>query len=121
MAEQGAVTGPPHKRLVRVLVVLGSLLIVLACFSTWAERQALNTDDWGKTSGRLLENEEIQKALADYAVAQLYANVDVQRELDQALPPNFQRLSGPASTGLRALATSGPSVLVERPSATVTP
>jgi hypothetical protein len=107
VADAGTPTGQPHKRLVRALVVLGSLLVVIACFSTWAERQALSTDDWVNTSGRLLENEEIQKELATYAVGQLYANVDVQRELDQALPPNFQRLSGPASTGLRALATSG--------------
>jgi Short C-terminal domain len=88
-------------------VIVGSLLAVIAMFATWAERQALTTDDWVKTSGRLLENEDIQKALANYAVDQLYANVDVEAELDQALPPNFKRLSGPASTGLRSLATSG--------------
>jgi hypothetical protein len=89
------------------MVIFGSLLVVIACFATWAERQALTTDDWVKTSDRLLQNEAIQKALANYAVDQLYANVDVEKELDQALPPNFQRLSGPASTGLRALATNG--------------
>jgi hypothetical protein len=88
-------------------VIVGSLLAVVACFATWAERQALTTDDWVNTSGRLLENDPIRKALATYAVDQLYANVDVEKELDQALPPNFKRLSGPASTGLRALATSG--------------
>ena len=89
------------------MVIFGSLLVVIACFATWAERQALTTDDWVKTSDRLLQNEAIQKALANYAVDQLYANVDVEAQLDQALPPNFKRLSGPASTGLRSLATSG--------------
>jgi hypothetical protein len=107
VADEGTPTGQRHKGLVKALVIFGSLLIVIACFATWAERQALTTDDWVKTSGRLLENDAVQKALANYAVDQLYANVDVEAELDQALPPNFKRLSGPASTGLRSLATSG--------------
>jgi hypothetical protein len=90
-----------------MLVLFGALLAVIACFATWAERQALTTDDWVKTSGRLLDNEEIRSALANYAVDQLYANVDVEQELDEALPPNFKRLSGPASSGLRELAING--------------
>jgi hypothetical protein len=107
VAEQGSLSGQPHRRLTRALVVFGSLLAVVACFATWAERQALTTDDWVKTSGRLLENEAIRSALVNYAVEQLYSNVDVERELDEALPPNFKRLSGPASTGLRELAIDG--------------
>jgi hypothetical protein len=83
------------------------VLVLIACFSTWAERQALTTDDWVDTSGRLLENKAIQGALANYAVDQLYANVDVSAELKRALPPDFKQASGIASTGLRALGTDG--------------
>jgi hypothetical protein len=107
VADAGTPTGPRHRGLVKVLVVVGSLLLVIACFSTWAERQALNTDDWVKTSSRLLENEEIQKALANYAVDQLYANVNVNAELQKVLPKNFKGLSGAASTGLRGVAADG--------------
>jgi hypothetical protein len=107
VADAGTPTGQRHKGLVKALVVAGSLLAVIACFSTWADRQALNTDDWVNTSGSLLENEAIQKALANYAVDELYSNVDVNAELEQRLPKNFKQLSGPASTGLRSLATSG--------------
>ena len=107
MTEQGSLSVRPHRRLAKALVVFGALFAVIACFAAWAERQALTTDDWVKTSGELLENEEIRSALANYAVAELYANVDIEAELDQALPPNFKRLSGPASTGLRELAING--------------
>ena len=107
VAEQGSLSVRPHRRLTKVLVLFGALFAVIACFATWAERQALTTDDWVKTSERLLDNEEIRSALANYAVAQLYANVDVEAELDEALPPNFKRLSGPAATGLRELAING--------------
>ena len=107
MADAATPTGQRHTGVVKALVVVGSLLAVVACFATWAERQALTTDDWVNTSGRLLENEEIRNALAAYSVDQLYANVDVNAELEKALPKNFKQLSGPASTGLRSLATTG--------------
>jgi len=107
VVDAGTPTGQRHKGPVKALVIVGSLLAVIACFATWAERQALTTDDWVETSGRLLEDEEIRSALANYAVAQLYANVDVETELDEALPKNFKRLSGPASSGLRELAING--------------
>jgi hypothetical protein len=107
VAEAGSPSGQAHTGLVKALVVIASVLVLIACFATWAERQALTTDDWVDTSGRLLENKAIQGALANYAVDQLYANVDVSAELKQALPPDFKQASGIASTGLRALGTDG--------------
>jgi hypothetical protein len=53
--------GRPHRRLVKALVVVASLLSVFAIFAVWAEREALDTDDWVQTSGRLLENEDIRR------------------------------------------------------------
>ena len=92
-----------RRRTVRALVILGSFLAFLSVFAIWTERQALNTDDWVRTSDRLIENSTIRTAVGDYLVDQLYANVDVEAELDQALPPNFKRLSGPASTTMPIL------------------
>jgi hypothetical protein len=107
VADAGSPSGQSHTGLVKALVVIASVLVLIACFATWAERQALTTDDWVDTSGRLLEDKAIQEALANYAVDQLYANVDVSTELKKALPPDFKQLSGPASSGLRALGTDG--------------
>ena len=107
MAEAGTQTGQPHRGLVKALVIVAALLSLLACFATWAERQALTTDEWVNTSGRLLENKAIRDALANYAVDQLYANVDVNAELKKALPPDFKEVSGVAAGGLRSLATEG--------------
>jgi hypothetical protein len=100
-------TGRTHTGVVKALLVLAAVIGVIACFSTWADRQALNTDEWVNTSGRLLENDQIQKALANYAVDQLYANVDVSAQLHKSLPPNFKPISGPAASGLRSLAVTG--------------
>src|ERR1044072_2908115 len=96
-----------RRRSVKALVVLGSVLAFLSVFAIWTERQALNTDDWVQTSDRLIENETIRAAVAEYLVDQLYANVDVEQELKGILPGDFKDLAGPASGGLRQVADGG--------------
>jgi Short C-terminal domain len=99
---------PPETRYritVRILVALASILAFLAIFTSWVDRQALDTDEWVETSGKLLEDEEIEAALATYAVDQLYANVDVNALIKGRLPRDVQGLSAPLSAGLREFAT----------------
>lgn len=93
--------------MVRVLIVLGSLFAFLSVFAIWTERQALNTDDWVDTSGRLIQNSTIREALSDYLVDQLYENVDVEKELSEKLPGDTKDLAGPISGGLRQVAGEG--------------
>jgi hypothetical protein len=94
---------PRHPRVVTALLLAGALLTFVSVFSFWVNRQALNTDNWANTSSKLLENKDIQTQVATFLVNQLYANVDVQAELQQALPPRLQPLAGPAAGGLRDL------------------
>jgi len=98
---------------VRGLVILGSVLAFLSVFAIWTERQALNTDDWVDTSGRLLENDTIRERLADYLVDQLYENVDVRKELEEILPGDTKDLAGPAAGGLRQVAGQGAEKALE--------
>jgi hypothetical protein len=103
-----ASTEPPemrHRITVRILVVLASLLAFLAIFTSWIDRQALDTDQWVDTSGKLLEDKEISDALATYSVDQLYANVDVAQVLKQRLPPDLQPVSSTLAAGARELGT----------------
>jgi hypothetical protein len=102
-----------RRRFVRVLVVLGSLLAFLSVFAIWTERQALNTDDWVDTSGRLIQNETIRQALGDYLVDQLYENVDVEKELSEKLPGDTKDLAGPISGGLRQVAPEGANKVLQ--------
>jgi len=87
--------------------VLGSLLAFLSVFAIWTERQALNTDDWVDTSGRLIQNETIREALGNFLVDQLYENVDVEKEVEEILPGDTKQLAGPVSGGLRQVAGQG--------------
>lgn len=94
----------PHHRAVTLLLVAATVLTLVAIFSFWVSRQALNTDNWVNTSSKLLENKAVQTQVATFVVNQLYANVDVEAELRKALPPQAKALAGPAAGGLRQLA-----------------
>src|ERR1700759_2769625 len=96
-----------RRRTVKGLVILASLLAFLSVFAIWIERQALNTDDWVSTSGRLIQNQTIRTALSDYLVDQLYENVNVRAELEDVLPSDVKDLAGPAAGGLRQVAGQG--------------
>lgn len=86
------------------LVIVAAIVLFVGTFAVWIKRQVLETDNWVETSTELLQNEKIQEALADFLVAELYANVDVQAELEKGLPEDVKALAGPVSGGLRQLA-----------------
>jgi hypothetical protein len=89
------------------------VLAFLSVFAIWTERQALNTDDWVSTSGRLLNNGTIREAVGEYLVDQLYENVDVRKELEEILPGDTKELAGPAAGGLRQVAGDGAEKVLE--------
>jgi hypothetical protein len=100
---------------VYALLAVASLLAVLAVFAIWANRQALENETWTDTSTKLLEDEDIREAVSAFMVEQLFANVDVQSELAQALPPRLQPLAGPAAGALRQLANRLADEALQRP------
>jgi hypothetical protein len=102
-----------RRRVVKGLVALGSVLAFLSVFAIWIERQALNTEDWVNTSSRLIGNSTIRTAVGEYLVDQLYANVDVQKELEDILPGETKQLAGPVSGGLRQVAGTGAEKILE--------
>jgi hypothetical protein len=94
------------------LLVVGTLLWTAAIFGVWAQRQALNTDNWVATSSRLLENDQIRTALAVTLVDRLYDTDAVTQRLRDTLPPRLQPLAAPAASGLREVALrNAPRVL----------
>src|SRR5829696_3019637 len=75
-----------------------ALALILA---VWVNRQVLNTDNWTSASSQMLESPAVQSQLSAYLVDQLYANVDVEAQIREALPPRLQPLAGPAAGLLR--------------------
>ncbi|HZO06188.1 MAG TPA: SHOCT domain-containing protein [Solirubrobacterales bacterium] len=96
-----------RRRTAKGLIILASVFAFLSVFGIWVERQALNTDDWVDTSGRLIENDKIRTAVADYIVDELYENVDIKKELEDIFPGETKDLAGPAAGALRQVAGDG--------------
>ena len=121
-SENTAVSAPgrARRRVALALIVVASLLSFLAIFAVWANRQLLNTDNWTETSSELLENDDIRTQIANFLVTEVYANVDVQAELEKAFsqllqPATASALSGPAASGLQTFAEQRLDNLLARP------
>jgi hypothetical protein len=114
-----AAEGPERWRLVvaRILVVLGALIALVAVIAGYVRWQALDTDTFEETTGRLIADDDIRNQIAASLVEQLFANVDVAAELEEALPESQQRLAGPLAAASRELADRSARRLLERPRA----
>jgi hypothetical protein len=97
------------------LIAVTSLILVFAINAVWVKRQLLDTQYWTDTSSELLQNEEIQSTVADYLVDELFANVDISGEIESALPKELKPLAGPATGGLRNVATEAANKALEDP------
>lgn len=104
-----------HRKTVAALIGVATLVAFLSIFSIWANRQALNTDNWVSTSSRILENQEVDTQLSEYVATQIFNNVDVKAELESQLPPKLRILAGPAAGGLQQLAPQATERALQTP------
>jgi hypothetical protein len=97
---------------VAALLVVGALLWTAFGLALWAERQALDTDNWVDTSENLLEDEEIRVALGNFIVDRLFDSDEVEARLEESLPAGLDQLAAPAAAGLKeATRRSAPRLL----------
>ena len=89
---------------VGALLVVGTLLWTALGFAVWANRQALDTDNWVDTSGALLEDDEIRTAVGLFIIDRLYQSDAVEERLAEVLPPRLVRLAKPAAAALKEVA-----------------
>jgi hypothetical protein len=98
---------PPTARrriLVASVLALASVLLVLSVTANWVQADALDTGWVTDASKQIVENRDVQEALAIYGVDQLFANVDVRREIERRLPSPAKALAAPAAAATRQLA-----------------
>src|SRR4051812_23307500 len=106
----------PRRRVILVRVILGvaTVLAVLGILAVWANRQALNADNWADTSADVLAEPAVKAQVADFLVDEVYSSVDVAGELRDALPQRLDPLAGPVAGGLRQGAARAPPVTPRR-------
>ena len=89
---------------VTALLVIGTLLWTALGFAVWANRQALNTDNWVDTSSSLLEDDDIRTAVGLFIIDRLYQSDEVEARIAEVLPPRLVQLAKPAAAGLKEVA-----------------
>jgi hypothetical protein len=104
-----------HPRWVAVLLVVGTIFTLLATFSIWANRQALNTDNWVSTSSRILANKQVDERLSNYIGEQFTGHDNLRTTLEARLPERLKPLGAAVATGLRQLAPEVAERALESP------
>jgi len=115
MAAQEVHHSGVRRTVATLLVVIATILALLGLFALWLNRQALNTDNWTRTSSQLLEQPQIRNQIAALLTDQLFASVDVQAALADVLPPRAEVLAGPAANALRTQVEKIANRALERP------
>jgi hypothetical protein len=122
MSSQPVAAAPPKPKPSRarsigvwLLLLVAALLLLLSLFAIWVNRVALNTDVFVDTSSELIQDDDIRQAVATRSVDELFTSVDVEAELQAQLPPDYQRLSGPARAALREASYQVVDRALERP------
>jgi len=88
------------------LVVLASVVLLVSMIANWVQTELLDTNQFADSTDEILQNQDVQEQLSIFAVDQLYANVDVQAQVEQRLPSAAQPLAAPVTAATRQLATN---------------
>jgi hypothetical protein len=116
--QEGSKHGRPSRmRLIgaRVLTVVAILLALVGMLAFYVAHTALDEDGFKTVSRNMIENDAIRTQVANTAVDQLYANVDVEAAIAQRLPPAQKGLA-PVLAGLsRSGADRAAVAALERP------
>ena len=95
-----------HRALVWSLVVLASVVLFVSMIANWVQTEVLDTNQFSNNTEEILKNKDVQEQLSIFAVDQLYANVNVQAQIQQKLPSPVQPLAAPITAATRQLATN---------------
>jgi hypothetical protein len=119
MSTQVSPTRAWRRVVARTLVVIASVLAFVAIFAIWLNRQALNTDNWTRTSSELLQHPVIRDQMAARLSDELFASVDVEQAVRDVLPARADVLAAPAANALRTQVEKRARKALARPDAQV--
>lgn len=86
---------------VGVLVFLAAILIPVTATVTWAHRTVVDTDTYISTVAPIASDPAVTSAAARIATNELFAALDPEPRIAEALPPRASFLAGPITNGVR--------------------
>jgi hypothetical protein len=102
-----------RKFAIGLLIVLGLILLAVGNLAFWARFTLLNTNGWVAAVGPLSKDPTVSSILSQYVVGELFAQVDVEQSLAEALPPKMQIFSAPLAVGVQQFANDTVTSLIQ--------
>jgi hypothetical protein len=84
-----------------VCIALAGALLVAGNLMFWAGNSLVKEDRFVSATSPLIKQPEVQQGIALYATNQLYQNVDIEQQIQNALPPRAEFLAPPLSGQVR--------------------
>ena len=97
-------SGGLRRAVVLAIVTAATVAALASVLAVWVQRQVLDTDVYVRTSSAMLDDPAVRTAIANYAVDEIYRQVDVQAELEGVLPNDADRFANVAAAALRPVA-----------------
>jgi hypothetical protein len=90
----------------RLLLILGLIALIPASMLVWLNRTIMDPNGYIKTVGPVIQQPAVQKAITIKASTALFANVNVEQEVAQALPPQALFLAPPITSQIQSQTTN---------------
>jgi hypothetical protein len=91
----------PHRALVTLILTLATLATIGAAGARWIDTQLLDPGQWTQTSGRLIANPDVRRAISGFAVRSTFRSTGIDSAVDRVLPG---AAAGPAKGALHSAA-----------------
>jgi hypothetical protein len=92
---------------VGLLVVVFALLLPITFVLTWAHNIVINDNGWNRTVGPLASDPAVTAVVANGITNQVFASLNPQQSVANALPPKASFLAGPVTNGARGYVNDG--------------
>jgi putative oligomerization/nucleic acid binding protein len=99
------------------LIVLATLITLVSSLTIWSKRQLLSTDNWTRSSARLLQNDDIRAALSTRLVEVTFNRTNASAQLQKYLPKSAQGAAPAIAAGIQVAATRAADTLLRTPKA----
>ena len=84
-----------------VLAIVAAVSIVFSLTGIWLRTTMLNSENFASAAGPLTKNEDVARAVGEYAAAEIVTHTGAQQEIQQVLPSDAQVLAGPIASALQ--------------------
>lgn len=82
------------------LAIVAAVAIVFSVTGIWLRSTVLNSERFAAAAAPLTKNDDVARAISEFAAAEIVTHTGAEQEIQQVLPADAQVLAGPIASGL---------------------